>query len=196
MLLSNPQPLTVRDLAVELAAAIGDKPPTEVTAVERTRSRSLLVHQYLPVLEDADIVRQESDIVLVTDRTPFEGTRLSVRHLRELELPAWGWDALAALVGCPNRRRIVSLVTDRAPLSLERLAAMLPPAAFGVGRSADADGRPLQVVLHHVELPALDDVDVVEYDPLKRLLRHSQRLSELCDRAAVVRELCALESPE
>lgn len=60
-------PITQRDLAVQLAARHGDKPPSEVTDEERQRIEIGLYHRDLPKLESTGLIDRQASLIVATE---------------------------------------------------------------------------------------------------------------------------------
>ncbi|SEH16535.1 hypothetical protein SAMN04487967_2690 [Natronorubrum sediminis] len=142
-----------------LTTAIVERESPDVSNGEaRYNVRLSLLHNHLPRLADYGIVEwdTESGVELVDD-SPLYPADLS--RLLEYCRQENGEDLLEAIVH-PVRLEIVSLLTEHEqPATLEYIASTL--AAHDVG-STD----PLQVkrMLHHVHLPTLEAVGLLEFD--------------------------------
>jgi len=159
ILYQSTTPLTRRDLAVQLSAGEQDKPPSAVTDTERTQLSVALQHHYLPKLEQIGLIRQHSEGVVPTERLSRANPALLSPALKDAS-----WDVLAVVLAYPCRQRIVSMVTtQRGPLELEAIATEL---------ATDASAKPCchgdmpqrKLLLHHRDLPALDDVGLIDYN--------------------------------
>lgn len=80
------------------------------------------------------------------------------------------------LVRDERRRRIVRVLLDRGtPIELSELATAVGTRAENAGVADD-----VSISLHHVHLPLLDDVGVVDYDPdACRVEDHDDALEQL-----------------
>jgi len=152
-------PLTVRDLAVTLAATeLGCGRPA-VETEERRQYRSLLRHNYLPRLTDAGLlVRSDSGLVRLGP-LPLDRFDVEFPPLADPDHPSW--PAAATVLGRPYRYSVVSAVAATDTISLSALADRV---AESISFDAEATTRSLAVTLHHVDLPKLASVDLLEYD--------------------------------
>lgn len=67
------------------------------------------------------------------------------------------------LLSAERRRTVLAILAERSePISLGTLAEQV------LGREAEGDGEPaldeVTISLHHVHLPAMDDLGLIEYD--------------------------------
>jgi len=73
-----------------------------------------------------------------------------------------------------RRERVVEVLKNREPrLSLSELVdavANEAGASTPVAAQADADADRVRVRLHHVDLPKLEERDVLEYDPARNVV--------------------------
>lgn len=172
MLRDRSRPLTPDELAAGLVTA----DPSAVSEAERESVRVDLRHRCLPKLEAAGWIERRSDGFVVDEPLPVERLDLSIPSLRDPEHPSW--EEVSVLLARPIRREILSIVADqRERLTVDELAATLRKR----GVSSDG-GRPLSIALHHVDLPTLADVGVVEYDRDERTVAATDRLSSCIDR--------------
>lgn len=89
--------------------------------------------------------------------------------------PDAGVDAMLDVLGNRHRRRVLSaLVGCNGPVALTDLAA-----EAGDGAAAPQHVR---TTLHHVHLPKLDDIGLVEYDAVTRTAEGTARLRSVADR--------------
>jgi len=154
-------PLTDRDLAVAFAAAERDCPRSSVTADERRRHRRLIRHVHLPRLTDAGLATQSGDGLV----RPVPGTldRYAVQFPALDDPDHSSWPAAAVVLGRSYRYPLLSSVDDSDDtVSLFDLAERLVDCETP---QLDTDtARTLAVVLHHVDLPKLVSVGLLEYD--------------------------------
>ena len=81
------------------------------------------------------------------------------------------------LLADEQRRFVIeTLKTARSGVetTLEELATHVESVAQRTGGSEDPDCRSLRCRLHHVHLPMLDDVGLLEYDPKTKQVRLGQ----------------------
>ncbi len=159
ILYQSTTPLTRRDLAVQLSAGEQDKPPSAVSDSERKQLSVALQHHYLPKLEQVGLIRRHSEGVVPTERLSLAKPGLISPAMKDAS-----WDVLAVLLAYPCRQRIVSMVTtQRGPLELEVIATELATDASAQS-CCHGDSSQRKILLHHRDLPALDDVGVIDYD--------------------------------
>ncbi|MDS0280917.1 DUF7344 domain-containing protein [Haloarcula onubensis] len=151
-------PATVRDLAVALAASDLDCARSAVTATDRRQYHQQLDHRYLPRLNDVGLVTRSPDGFVEYVPTVLDGFEVEFPSLAEPTDPSW--PAAAAVLGRAYRHSLVSLVAEVGSASLSQLTDQL----------AGADGTPgqrpreLAITLHHVDLPKLAAVGLLNYD--------------------------------
>lgn len=157
-------PLTERGLAVELAAREEDKPPADVTTEERRQRQLRLHHQDLPEFEAAGLIERRPDGVVSTEQFPLPEPNPPLPHIPGLDDPSG--EELATLLSRPRRQDVVSLVVERdRPLALDEIAAELATSERRTASADDpVDESSLRITLHHVDLPKLDDIGLIEYD--------------------------------
>lgn len=169
-------PLTERDLAVGIATRELGRSPSDMTEADLRQFRANLHHRYLPKLEEIGWIERTPEGVVATERLSFERTRLSLPAVDADDGSTW--DALATLLGRPQRRDVVALVADRdRPISLDRLADELaaPERRARVPDGAERRST-LAVTLHHVDLPKLSAVGFVDYDADAKLVARGRLL--------------------
>ena len=171
-------PLTERDLAVQLAAHELGKSPSEVSASERRSREIALHHQKLPMLDSAGLIERTSAGISLVPWFPIDvdSYGVSVPPADAPEDPAW--ELLAAVVKCPYRQHVVSMVDEATdPSPLEDLASELAEhEQYQTGSESSAYDR-FMMRLHHVDLPKLDALGVLDYDHLERTVTPSQSLT-------------------
>lgn len=163
LLLDSSGTLSVRDIAVQLAARSADTPPSEVPEADVREVATDLHHRCLPELETLELIER-----LPTGRVAA-GERLTVD--RGVAPPALGgsempsWEAIAELFENPRRRRVASIVAERRrPIRLEELAGELSTRERSPSTAGENGDDTIHVSLHHVDLPRLDDVGLIDYD--------------------------------
>lgn len=173
-------PLTKRDLAVQLAARREDVPPSETSKRARRHAQRNLHHRHLPELEALDWIERRPDGIVVTERSSLDIDALPIPDLTAAVDPSW--EALATLIAPARRRRVGRIVADRsAPLTLDELAAELSTADHApAGEASDPDW--FRAAIHHVDLPKLDGVDLIEYDPDEQVIGDATALAALVER--------------
>jgi hypothetical protein len=178
ILASRARPTTVDDLGRRLAATErGDE--AVVDDADRRSIRLDLRNRCLPSLEAVGWIDRRSDGIRLDD--PLSAVDLSPPSLQAPDDPAW--PVVSALLARPSRRAILSVVVDHdGRLSLADLAAELRVRADVIRPD---DDRRLPIALHHVDLPKLAAIGVVEYDPDARTVAPTPRLAACLDRLDV-----------
>lgn len=175
------RPTTVDELHARLASDEGEA-SADATEMDPRALRTDLEHRCLPKLVAAGWIERRPAGYVVADPLPLEPDRLSLPDLRDPAHPSW--DAAAVLLARPRRQDVLSVVADRSDrLTVSELAATLRDRE----RSSTTDERDptLRTRLHHVDLPVLDDVGLVEYDPDERTVAPAPRLPTCLDRLAL-----------
>ncbi|MFB6256650.1 MAG: hypothetical protein ABEH58_08015 [Haloplanus sp.] len=162
------QPTTTDELVRRLASAEHDADSRSIRLDLRNRC--------LPSLEAVGWIDRLPDGIRLDH--PLSSVDISTPPLGVPDDPAW--PVVSALLARPSRRVILLVIADHdGRLSLADLAAEL--------RSRDdvvqpADDRRLPVALHHVDLPKLAAIGVIEYDPDARTVTRTPRLAACLDR--------------
>lgn len=179
ILQERPGPLTVRDLTIELAARERGASPSAVTDADRQRFQVLAHHTYLPKLDAIGWVDRRPEGIVVAEQPSTEGGDIPLPSIQDPENEVW--DAVAAVIERPYRRHVVSILVDRRqPTTLEELATDLANregTTYPTGGGSPEDD--LQVPLHHVDLPKLDAVGLVDYDSDEKTIAGGPLLSEV-----------------
>lgn len=162
-LLTRDDPVTERELVADLVNVARRSEPSESVA-ERPSVHTDLLHTHLPVLADAGLISwdREAATVDTASHPAFDDPRFELI----LNVEADGLnDALANLDS--ERRRVLLTTLRDADGSMTR-----KDLARELLRSDDVDLEPSRdaiddviASLYHVDLPALDDADLIEYDP-------------------------------
>lgn len=163
VLLTRDDPVTERELASHLTdTAVGAKPGE--SAAQGRPIRTGLVHTHLPVLEAAGLISWDRDAATVdtVSHPAFDDPRFELI----LDVEADGLDQALGNLEPERRRVLLTTLRDadgsvtRKDLARELLRSddvVLEPSR---GAIDDVIGS-----LYHVDLPALDDAGLVEYDP-------------------------------
>lgn len=178
LLLEQPQPLTDRDLAVQLAARESEKQSSEVAEEDVQQLLVDLYHQYLPELQTIGWIDRRPEGIVLTDQFPSEEIESSLPPLQDADRQ---WEILTTLLARPRRQHIVSILAGQEhPLTLEKLAVRLT-AYEQITGTTDGDDPTLSVTLHHVDLPRLDEAGLIEYDPEEKTITRECDLTQLVD---------------
>lgn len=174
-------PIPERDLVEQLAAREAER--SAVTDQVYQRIQIDLHHRCLPELEAAGWVERCPGGIITTKQLAVE----RMDALPELEDPDVPWKALAALLAHPQRQHVVSIIADHTQsLTLEELGTALR-ASEQRSRTTDEDGEEstLLAVLHHIDLPALEEVGLIEYDSDEKTITRQRALETLLDRTDI-----------
>lgn len=184
-LLPRSQPLTTRDLGILLGSDLSGVPPATVSDDVLERIWTDLHHRCLPALDDAGLIERYPAGVLATDAVAewFAGGERPAH--REGDEQFWG--AIAALCSRPRRRDVVAVVAGyRRPVTVEELATRLEPPAKASRPTAGAAGDvPSSSELHHIDLPRLAAVGLIEYDRAENVVTSTPALSRLLERTGI-----------
>jgi hypothetical protein len=172
---SRSRPTTVDELGRRLAAAERDDGAV-VDDVDPQSIRLDLRHRCLPSLESVGWIDRQPDGIRLDD--PLSAVDISTPPLGAPDDPAW--PVVSALLARPSRRVILSVVADHdGRLTLTDLAVELRLRDDVVQPD---DDRRLPIALHHVDLPKLAAIEVIEYDPDARTVTPTPRLAACLDR--------------
>lgn len=163
----------------ELRARLGEDEDGSSPAEGSSRLRTDLEHRCLPKLVAAGWIERRSEGYVVDDPLPLATERFSLPDITNPEHPSW--DAASVLLTRPRRQDVLSVVAGRpGHLTVSDLVTELrrraPP------RRVDDRNRTLRTTLHHVDLPVLSDVGLVEYDPDGSTVAPGSRLPRCIDR--------------
>ncbi|UPV74664.1 hypothetical protein M0R89_01005 [Halorussus limi] len=163
-LADSDESLVVDDL-VDLLA--NDDTASDVTPTDEDRLRARLHHNYLPKLDDTDLVEYDADGGLVTycDDGRFEAVAAAVDTFESADRPI-SIDTLFDLLADRRRREALVTLLSHEDLSLPDLADEVAVAERGEPLTRiDAD-EVLQVYLslYHTHVPKLARDGLVDYD--------------------------------
>lgn len=160
VLLAAAGPLREAELVRRVVAAETGRSSVPGSRRQRRRRRTLQ-HVHLPALANASLVdwTDPGSPVSVTDHPIFD--QPNVDHLLS---PDDRWDDVYACLAVGRRRHILArLDVESGPLPLSELATDLDAVAPETGETASARSS-VSPLLHHVDLPRLDEVGLVSYD--------------------------------
>ena len=178
ILFEHSQPLTDRDLAVKIAARETGTSPSDVTGNDNQSILVDLHHHYLPKLEAVGYVERCAEGIIAAEPPSF-GERNS--SLPPLDAPDVRWEQLAAVLARPHRKDVLSvLAREDLPLTLEELSIELA-AHDQFCRTIDGDDKDLSIILHHVDLPALEEAGFLRYDPDEEMITRNRALTTIVD---------------
>ena len=162
-ILSTDTQLSLTELTTEL---IDREAPDVPTGQARHDIRITLVHNHLPRLEEYGLVEWSLEAVELVDEPLLCPAALSTL----LETEATDEKRLLERVVDPARLGLLEVVADddRAQ-SLEEVASTLAARE----KTLPSDPKQVKIALHHSHLPALDEVDVLEYDHEAKLIEPS-----------------------
>lgn len=158
---THSSPVPERRLASELAPATEDDEADESAVRERVLAD--LVHRHLPKLDAAALVdwnRNDGTVALASDLPMAES-----RFRRLLDLDGAHWDAVVSTLASERRRAVVDVLEDaETSLAGAELARRVAAREAETSPSAVPDEavRAVRISLHHVHLPKLVRIDVVE----------------------------------
>jgi hypothetical protein len=195
ILLAQSGPITERDLATRLAAREVETSPAGVTGEDRQRVGWDLYHRCLPMLEAAGwIVRYPVGIV-ASEHLSAETLGVSLADFDDIDSSSW--ESLAVLFARPRRQQVAAVLAGRhRPLSLDELGAELTTADASSTPDGDGNELTLRVMLHHIHLPALAEVGLVEYDSAERTVTPRRKLTALVDRFDIGCPECEATEPD
>lgn len=184
ILLDQSHPMTDRDLAVQLAAREAGT-PSDVTEKDHQPIRVDLHHRCLPKLEAVGWIERHPEGVVAAEQLSFGDTDLSVADLRDPDHPSW--EAVAALLARPRRQDLVSIIAgQRRPFALEELATELASRGYPSWTTDEGrDESTLRSMLHHVDLPRLAAVGLIEYDRDEKTITCNRSLMTLVNRTGL-----------
>ncbi|WP_238709435.1 DUF7344 domain-containing protein [Natronorubrum halophilum] len=164
----SPAGIAKTDLAVELAAALADKPLVAVSDDEYQRALVDCHHRTLPALLDVGLLEEtEAGTVVATDHRALADPEIeAVVSDRGTDYGA-DLDAVLAALADARRRTVLSeLETKSQPLSTETLARAVAAREAGTTVRDVSEDRVEAVVtsLVHIHLPRLRDAGLIGYD--------------------------------
>lgn len=172
-------PRSVHDLAIEIVAAETGNAPSSVPPKESEPIELHLHHCYLPMLEEAGWVERRPEGVVGTDRLRTAEAGIELPDVEGTDVP---WETVAALVARPRRQELVSIIAaHRLPFTLDELQTALH-ARDDLSEAGEHSGRaPVRARLHHVDLPRLDEVGLIEYDVREKAVTGKPGLPSVVD---------------
>jgi hypothetical protein len=162
LLLDRTSAVDVRELATNLAAAETDQPLVAVPREAVRERRAELVHAHLPALADAGLVEYDGadGTVATTDHPALADPRLREILATDEE----GFDAVLDGVADQRRRIVLGILEEHdAAMDRRRLAREVADVESRLDSTPDSVDAVL-VSLHHVHLPKLAAVGLIEYD--------------------------------
>ncbi|MEF8820670.1 MAG: hypothetical protein V5A52_00185 [Halovenus sp.] len=171
-------PVGIDELARRLAA-------TEDETTER-RLQIDLYHRCLPKLEEIGWIEWDSSKGVTVGSLPFGHGTSPLPALEELDDQSWR--AIGALLRCPRRRALLSTIVEKHhQLTVDELTAELEKSSHTMWR--EYDETTIHVLLHHVDLPRLADVGLIEYDTDEKWLTRTRQLMTLAEQIDFDRRL-------
>lgn len=185
LLLNRSHPLTERDLSVQLTARETGADPGDIDEEDHQSVRVALHHQCLPKLESEGWIKRHQEGFVAAEPLPVSDDDSPLPDLHDLDHPFW--EAVGALLARPRRQDLVTIVAGRRdPLTLAELATALPEHSDGSWPGEGcADEPTLFSTLHHVDLPKLAEVGLIEYDPDEKTITRTRTLETFVDRTAL-----------
>ncbi|MFC4436602.1 MULTISPECIES: DUF7344 domain-containing protein [Natrialbaceae] len=152
----------------ELTGAVARREATDQPDGQLFREiRISLVHNHLPRLTECGVLEWNDETVALADDMP-----LPLRDLSTLLELCESQERLLEVLVHPVRTQLYSILRERErPVSVDRLASEL------AAREAGSLSTPEEatVSLHHIHLPAMDDVGALEFDRESGTVRRSDR---------------------
>lgn len=180
ILLNQPQPMTVRDLGVQIAAHETERAPSDVPEEDHQPIRVDLHHRCLPKLEAVGWIERHPEGVIAAESLPFGDEESSFPDLQD---PNYPWEAIGALLARPRRQDVVAIVAGQCHrLTLEGLATELAEYGHASWATERREDEPtLRSLLHHIDLPKLAEVGLIEYDRDEKTVTRTSSLMALVD---------------
>jgi len=180
ILLERSQPMSSRELSVQIAAREADALPATIPETESESVRMELEHRYLPKLERVGWVDRTPNGLTATVPRPAPENVLSLPTLREPEHPHW--EPISALLARPYRIAVAALLANRQrPLPLEQLAEQLRESEQGSWEYSLPTRQRLSLRLYHVDLPKLEDAGLVEFDIAEQTVARTSLTTTIID---------------
>lgn len=153
---------TEQRLAAYLGAPRVWAPRFETTETETVRAELRYIH--LPALEEADLVtwRQKTEHVEPTAHPAFDDPRFK----QLLDLQTDGLDEVLSALAHDYRRIILTVLEgEAASMSRSELGRELRRRVPAPAEHAVPAVETVTTTLHHVHLPKLDDLGLIDFDP-------------------------------
>lgn len=187
ILLDRAQPMSSRELSVQLAAQEDGVTPAEVSETRCESVQIALSHQYLPKLQRVGWVDRTPDGLTATAPQLTPTDALSPPSLQDPAHPHW--DPISTLLSRPYRIVLVALLAHRQQsLSLAESAVQLREYEQLSWVGSLPGQQQLRERLYHVDLPKLADVGLLAFDATEQLVTHTQLTSDIVDQPASILE--------
>lgn len=182
ILRNRSQPLTERDLSVQLTARETGRAPSNITEDDHQPIQVDLYHRCLPKLESEGWITRHPAGIIAAEPLSFgdEGsTPPDVHNPTHLS-----WEAVGALLARPQRQDLVSIIAGQhGHLTLEELATAVTERSHTTWPADQRGDEPtLLSTLHHVDLPKLAEVGLIKYSPEEKTLTRTASLETLVNR--------------
>lgn len=189
ILLDRSHPMTERDLSVQLTARETGTDPPDISEEAHQSIHVDLHHQCLPKLESGGWIKRHHEGIIAAEPLSVRDEDSSQPNLHDPDHPPW--EAVGALLARPQRQDLVSIVAGRRDyLTLEELATGLTERSYASWPAEQRDDEPtLRRTLHHVDLPKLAEVGLIEYDPDEKTITRTRTLEALVNRTALDNQL-------
>jgi len=160
-ILSNrSQPITVTDLATEVAAAETEQPLIDISPEESGEVEQTLRHVHLPKLAEADIVTETDGAITTTQLTDRQTQRIQLLLGTDTD----DWDAVCDALAHERRRTVLRVLSEHGePMDRSTLAAEVAVSSQSDDHTQIATD-PIEVELHHRHLPKLVESKLISYD--------------------------------
>jgi DNA-binding transcriptional ArsR family regulator len=168
-ILSNrSQPISVADLATQVAAAETDQPLMNITREETMEVQTALRHVHLPQLAEEGLVTESDGAVNTAKQSELQNPRIQTILTTEAD----DWDAVLDCLANDHQRILLRVLSENGePMDRSALAAELSDAVKRDGH-ARLTTEDIDVRLHHQYLPKLTEAGLIRYDRSEGLVRY------------------------
>lgn len=183
ILLDRSHPTAERDLCLQVTAQETGKEPAEVTEEEHEPIHVDLHHRCLPKLEAAEWIERYPEGVTITESFLSWNENSSSPDLQDPDHPFW--EPVSALLARPRRKELISIIADQPQqFSLTELATELEERGPGPYTNGQRENELAPInTLHHLDLPKLAEVGLIEYDHDEKTIARSSVLMALTNQA-------------
>ncbi|MFC4543915.1 hypothetical protein ACFO5R_18470 [Halosolutus amylolyticus] len=153
--------LSVKQLAAYLAAT--EKGESSLDTTEFEAMQMQLIHMHLPVLENADFISWDGDNsdVQIAGHPALDDPRFE----RLLRAKADNMDTILSALSHEYRRITLSVLEIDQTKSRTELAHEIHHRLPVPDQGEPPSTKEIELSLHHMHLPSLDDIDVINFDP-------------------------------
>jgi hypothetical protein len=177
-LLGLSRPITVRDLAVELAGQEAESEPPDLSDAAIRSVQIDLIHRCVPKLDATGWVSLTPAGIVAADPPPLcdaESLRTELRNRDQTF-----WEAVGTVVAVPRRSRLAALIARQSDTTTigDLEAKLQSDPDFWDPSDASTS---LRQTLHHVDLPQLAEAGLVAYDSDGHTVAKRRSLSSVVD---------------